>query len=211
MFNPIERGRQLREQRQRDKVGCGFCGFAEKYEETSLYQCVIKNSQVANKLRTFADKPGSSADIAIAAPAAEKIRNSSAIRPQATKPTTTRFSANSQNPQAGETAENPQPSPAPANKPATAADVEVILTNLRAVGRDLDTIEGLARAALLKLSRAAAAELAVVIDDLFQTALTPDVARSQCRRVVSDPKTLAAAKALWPDLATLQERRPIPG
>jgi len=85
-----------------------------------------------------------------------------------------------------------------------------MLTILRAAGRELHTIEGLARVVRLKPSRVAAAGLATVIDDLFQTAPTSDVARSQCRRVLSDPKTLAAAKALWPDLATAQWRRPIP-
>ena len=171
MFNPIERGRQLREQRQREKVGCGFCGFADKLEETAPYQSVTQKPQVADKLRTFADKPADkpndSADTAITATAAEKIRNLSAIHPQATKPTTTRFSASPQNPQAGETAENPQPAPAPADKSATAAEVETMLANLKAVGREIGAIEGLARAALLKLSRSAAAELCVVIDDAF--------------------------------------------
>lgn len=76
-----------------------------------------------------------------------------------------------------------------------------MLTSLRAAGRELHTIEGLARVAL---SHVAAAELAAVIDDLFQTAPTSDVARSQCRQVLSDPKNLAAAKSVWPGLATVQ-------
>ncbi|MGY4876664.1 hypothetical protein ACLUEY_02110 [Vreelandella aquamarina] len=88
-------------------------------------------------------------------------------------------------------------------KKATAAEVETMLANLRAVGRDLREVEGYARFTLRKLSRAAAAEVVAVMDDLFSTAPTPDIARTQCRRVLNDPQALAAAKAVWPDLATL--------
>ncbi|XKF14316.1 hypothetical protein LL947_07205 [Halomonas sp. BLK-85] len=86
---------------------------------------------------------------------------------------------------------------------ATAQEVETMLANLRAVGRDLREVEGYARFTLRKLTRAAAAEVVAVMDDLFSTAPTPDMARTQCRRVLSDPQALAAAKAVWPDLATL--------
>ena len=197
MFNPIERGRQLREQRQREKKGCGFCGLADKPEESQPYHGVTANPHLAENLRTFADKPADGNT-------AEKIRNLSAIYPQPTKPATTGFSANPQNPQRGERVENPQA----ADKSATAADVEAMLVNLRTVGRDLGEVEALARAALLKLSRAAAAELVAVLDDLFETAPGADVARSQCQRVLNDPQALAAAKAVWPDLATLPIEQP---
>lgn len=88
---------------------------------------------------------------------------------------------------------------------ATADEVETMLASLHTVGRDLGEVEALARAALLKLTRAAAAELVAVLDDLFETAPTPDVARSQCQRVLNDPQALEAAKAVWPDLASLPD------
>ncbi|XKF14946.1 hypothetical protein LL947_10720 [Halomonas sp. BLK-85] len=91
---------------------------------------------------------------------------------------------------------------------ATADEVETMLANLRAVGRDLGEVEALAHAALLKLTRAAAAELVAVLDDLHETAPGADVARSQCQRVLNDPRALEAAKALWPDLATLPVEQP---
>lgn len=79
-----------------------------------------------------------------------------------------------------------------------------MLANLHAVGRDPGEVEPLASSVLLKLSRAAAAELVAVLDDLFETAPNADVARNQCRRVLSDTSTLAATKAVWPGLATAQ-------
>lgn len=88
-------------------------------------------------------------------------------------------------------------------KKATAQEVEAMLASLRAVGRDLREVEDQARFTLRKLTRAAAAEVVAVMDDLFSTAPTPDMARTQCRRVLNDPQALAAAKAVWPDLATL--------
>lgn len=91
---------------------------------------------------------------------------------------------------------------------ATADEVETMLANLRAVGRDLGEVEALAHAALLKLTRAAAAEVVAVMDDLFSTAPTPDMARTQCRRVLNDPRALDAARACWPDLATLPVEQP---
>lgn len=78
-----------------------------------------------------------------------------------------------------------------------------MLASLRAVGRDLREIEGYARFTLCKLTRAAAAEVVAIMDDLFSTAPNPDIARTQCRRVLSDPNALAAAKAVWPCLATV--------
>lgn len=72
-----------------------------------------------------------------------------------------------------------------------------MLAILHAVGRNLGKVEPLASSVLLKLSRAAAAELVAVLDNLFETAPNADVARNQCRRVLSDPKALAAAKAVW--------------
>tara|TARA_R110000796_G_scaffold227446_1_gene344219 strand:- start:3420 stop:3677 length:258 start_codon:yes stop_codon:yes gene_type:complete len=50
MFNPIERGRQLREQRQLAK-GCGFCGIADNTPETALYQSMGASAPTADSLR----------------------------------------------------------------------------------------------------------------------------------------------------------------
>jgi hypothetical protein len=61
-----------------------------------------------------------------------------------------------------------------------------MLINLRAVGRDLRKVGDYARFTLCKQTRTAAAEVICH------------------RRVLSDPKTLTAAKAVWPDLATVQ-------
>jgi|GEM_PF-874299 len=88
---------------------------------------------------------------------------------------------------------------------ATRQEMETMLAALRHVGHDLGEVEPLARTVLCNLTRAAAAEMAAVLDDLFHTAPTPDVARTQCRRVLSDPQALAAAKAVWPDLACLPD------
>ncbi|MDR5900439.1 hypothetical protein QC823_15860 [Halomonas vilamensis] len=86
---------------------------------------------------------------------------------------------------------------------ATGQEVETILANLHSMGHDLGEVEPLARTVMRNLTRAAAAELAAVLDDLFQTAPSADVARSQCHRVLSDPQALDAARACWPNLASL--------
>lgn len=169
MFNPIERGRQLREQRQQAK-GCGFCGLADNSAETPLYQGVGASAPTAEKLRKPADKE-----------AHVKIRKTSAKHPQGVTPTTTCFPANPQYPQR-----------------VTAEDVETILDNLNAVGCELREIEPLARAVMLHMDRQAAAELAVTLDDAFTVAPDNSKARSQCRRLLNDPKVLEAAKAAWP-------------
>lgn len=64
----------------------------------------------------------------------------------------------------------PEPMQGQAVKPlaATAHEVEVMLESLHAVGHNFGEVEPLARAALLELSRAAAAELTAVLDDLFR-------------------------------------------
>ncbi|NYS60822.1 hypothetical protein [Vreelandella salicampi] len=90
-------------------------------------------------------------------------------------------------------------------KYATRQEVETMLAALRHVGHDLKEVEPLARTVMRNLTRAAAAEMAAVLDDLFHTAPTRDVARTQCRRVLSDPQALAAAKAVWPNLALLND------
>lgn len=61
-------------------------------------------------------------------------------------------------------------------------------------------MEALAREAMAQLTREATAELAVVLDDAF--AVTPDgnAARAHCRRMLTGPQALAAAKAVWPSL-----------
>nr|WP_298967240.1 hypothetical protein [uncultured Halomonas sp.] len=83
-------------------------------------------------------------------------------------------------------------------------DVENMLSALKEAGHNLAEVEPAARMALLKLSRIAAAEMTAVLDDLCRTAPTPETARIQCYRALSDPSALATAKAVWPDLATLQ-------
>ena len=83
---------------------------------------------------------------------------------------------------------------------ATAQEVETMLANLRAAGRSLGLVEALARDAMAQLTRQAAAELAVVLDDAFAMAPDDATARAHCRRLLTDPQALAAAKAVWPSL-----------
>lgn len=169
MFNPIERGRQLREQRQLAK-GCGLCGIADNTPETTLYQGMGASAPTAEKLREPADKE-----------ARVKIRKPSARHQQGVTRTTTSFPANPQYPQQ-----------------ATAEDVKTILDNLNAVGCELREIEPLARAVMLHMDTQTAAELAVTLDDAFTVAPDNSKARSQCRRLLNDPQALEAAKAVWP-------------
>ncbi|MDP4556256.1 hypothetical protein Q9247_01010 [Halomonas meridiana] len=171
MFNPIERGRQLREQRQLAK-GCGFCGNADNTPETTLYQGMGASAPTADNMRINADKP-----------TIAETRNFPANSPQCTSPATAHFSANPQNPQR-----------------VSADDVEIILSSLKVVGRELREIESLARAVMLSMSRQAAAELAVTLDDAFTVAPNDSKARAQCRCLLNDPSVLAAAKAVWPNL-----------
>lgn len=86
------------------------------------------------------------------------------------------------------------------DKTATPHEVETLLAGLAAAGRRLDTIEPLARMTMLALSQPAAAELAVAFCDAFEVANSERAARAQCRRLLSDPQALAAAKAVWPML-----------
>lgn len=88
----------------------------------------------------------------------------------------------------------------PQSVPATPVEVETIIDGLKDMGHRLGTIEVLVRLAMLKMSRDAAAELAVAIDDAFTVALSSDMARAQCRRLLNDPQALEAAKAVWPSL-----------
>lgn len=46
MFNPMERGRQIREERQRR--GCGFFGLADKGKQSQPYQHLGDHPQVAD-------------------------------------------------------------------------------------------------------------------------------------------------------------------
>lgn len=95
------------------------------------------------------------------------------------------------------------PPPAPRqNIPGNASpnEVSTILAGLSAAGRHLGNVEPLARLAMLALSRAAATELVVAMDDAFTVAADDDAARAQCRCLLNDPHALAAAKAVWPDL-----------
>ncbi|MDP3535712.1 MAG: hypothetical protein Q8S08_10020 [Halomonas sp.] len=85
-------------------------------------------------------------------------------------------------------------------KPATPAEIAAIIGGLKAAGRSLGLVEALAREAMAQLTREAAAELAVVLDDVFEVAPDDATARAHCRRVLNDQEALAAAKAVWPDL-----------
>lgn len=84
--------------------------------------------------------------------------------------------------------------------PATPAEIATIIGGLKAAGRSLGLVEALAREAMAQLTRKAAAELAVVLDDVFEVAPDDATARAHCRRLLTDPQALAAAKAVWPDL-----------
>lgn len=78
-----------------------------------------------------------------------------------------------------------------------------MLAGLVAAGRDLGTVEPLARIAMTTMDRAVAAELAVAFCDAFEVATDDHAARAQCRWLLKDPQALAAAKAMWPDLPSL--------
>ena len=84
--------------------------------------------------------------------------------------------------------------------PATTAEIAAIIGGLKAAGRSLGLLEALAREAMAQLTREAAAELAVVMDDAFAVAPDDATARAHCRRLLTDPQALAAAKAVWPSL-----------
>lgn len=95
---------------------------------------------------------------------------------------------------------------------ATPVEVETIIDGLKAAGRRLGTVEVLIRLAMLKMSREAAAELAVAVDDAFAVATSGDTARAQCRRLLNDQQVLEAAKAVWPSLppAVISTTRAVP-
>ncbi len=88
----------------------------------------------------------------------------------------------------------------PKQVPATQAEIAAIIGGLKAAGRSLGLVEALAREAMARLTREAAAELVVVLDDVFEVAPDDATARAHCRRLLSDPQALAAVKAVWPSL-----------
>jgi hypothetical protein len=88
----------------------------------------------------------------------------------------------------------------PEQTPATPAEIAAIISGLKTVGRSLGLVEALAREAMAQLTREAAAELAVVLDDAFVVAPDDTTARAHCRRLLTDPQALSAAKAVWPSL-----------
>ncbi|NDL70896.1 hypothetical protein [Vreelandella alkaliphila] len=88
----------------------------------------------------------------------------------------------------------------PKQVPATLAEITAIISGLKAAGRSLGLVEELAREAMAQLTREAAAELAVVLDDVFEVAPDDATAHAHCRRLLNDQEALAAAKAVWPDL-----------
>ncbi len=83
---------------------------------------------------------------------------------------------------------------------ATPAEIAAIIGGLKAAGRSLGLVEALAREVMAQLTRDAAAELAVVLDDVFEVAPDDTTARAHCRRLLNDPQALAAVKAVWPSL-----------
>ncbi|MBP5979068.1 MAG: hypothetical protein KA748_02580 [Halomonas sp.] len=83
---------------------------------------------------------------------------------------------------------------------ATVRDINTIIGSLYAVDRPLESIEADVRGVMATLTRQAAAELAVVLDDAFEVAPDTYTALKQCHRLLSDSETLSAAKAVWPDL-----------
>ncbi|QNU63296.1 hypothetical protein [Vreelandella titanicae] len=88
----------------------------------------------------------------------------------------------------------------PKQVPATTAEIAFIVGGLKAAGRSLGLVEALAREAMAQLTREAAAELAVVLDDVFEVAADDATARAHCRCLLNDPQALEAVKAVWPDL-----------
>ncbi|RUR27317.1 hypothetical protein ELY33_15565 [Vreelandella andesensis] len=86
------------------------------------------------------------------------------------------------------------------HSPTTPAEIAAIIGGLKAVGRSLGLVEALAREAMAQLTQEAAAELAVVLDDVFEVAPDDATARAHCRRLLNDPQALANAKAVWPSL-----------
>lgn len=69
------------------------------------------------------------------------------------------------------------------------------------MGHHLAEVEELARDVMFNMPLKAAAELAAVLDDLFETAPNADTARSQCQLVLSHSVALKAAKSCWPGLS----------
>jgi len=80
---------------------------------------------------------------------------------------------------------------------ATSAEIAVIIGGLKASGRSLGLVEALARDAMAQLTREAAAELVVVLDDAFAVAPDATTARIHCQRLLNDPAALQAFKAKW--------------
>ncbi|OWV29295.1 hypothetical protein [Halomonas campaniensis] len=83
---------------------------------------------------------------------------------------------------------------------ATTRDINTIVGSLYAVDRPLEHIETEVRRVMATLTRQAAAELAVVLDDAFEVAPDTYTALKQCRCLLSDSRALSAAKAVWPSL-----------
>lgn len=82
-----------------------------------------------------------------------------------------------------------------------ASDVAAMLDTLKAIGRDLGSdLERLARERLLALANPVRAEVIAALDDAFTVAPDLPSARQQCRHLLTDMCTLAAAKACWPAL-----------
>ncbi|WP_144408581.1 hypothetical protein [Halomonas sp. KO116] len=82
-----------------------------------------------------------------------------------------------------------------------AGDVDAMLDTLKAIGRDLGgDLERLARERLMPLTNPVRAEVIAALDDAFTVAPDLPSARQQCRHLLTDMGTMAAAKACWPAL-----------
>lgn len=80
-----------------------------------------------------------------------------------------------------------------------AHEVETLLAALAEAGRDLGpALTYRLRETLAPLSRQVRAELVAVIDDAFEVATSVEAARLQAHRLLDDPASLEAAKAVWP-------------
>lgn len=71
----------------------------------------------------------------------------------------------------------------PEQVPATPAEIATIIGGLKASGRSLGLLEELARDAMAQLTREAAAELAVVLDDVFEVAADAATAHDNCQHL----------------------------
>lgn len=81
----------------------------------------------------------------------------------------------------------------------TAGPVETLLAALADMGRNLGPeLKDRLQEQLRPLSREMRAELVAAVDDVFEVALDTAAARQQAYRLLTNERTLQAAKAVWP-------------